>query len=292
MEWSPQTRALVRLACEEDLGAAGDITTALLAAPDAEVAARIVAREAGILCGLALADLIGETFAQRLSGAPALRPAARDGDALAPGAVVGALRGSLAGVLAVERTLLNFLGRLSGIATLTRRYVDAVRAAGETAEIFDTRKTTPGWRELEKYAVRVGGGRNHRFGLFDAVLMKDNHLAGVPTERLAGHLFDCLNRLETRPAFVEVEVDSLAHLEQVLKVVGIDAVLLDNFDVDGLRAAVALRDAAGLKGRVALEASGGVTLESVARIAATGVERISSGALTHAARSLDLGLDF
>ena len=195
-------------------------------------------------------------------------------------------------ILSAERVLLNFLQRLCGIATLTGSFVDA--AAGTDAAIYDTRKTAPGWRVLEKYAVRCGGGRNHRRGLFDAVLIKDNHLAGVDPDRLAGTVFEMLNRLSTsdaKPAFVEVEADSPDQVEALLTVVGIDVVLLDNFSVENLREAVATRDRLGLGGKVALEASGGVTLETVTAVAETGVDRISIGALTHSPRAIDLSLE-
>jgi nicotinate-nucleotide pyrophosphorylase (carboxylating) len=202
------------------------------------------------------------------------------------------LVGPIEEVLAVERTLLNFLQRLSGIATLTRAYVEAV--ARTRATVYDTRKTVPGWRDLDKYAVRCGGGRNHRLGLHDALLVKDNHLSGVTTDRLAFTLFEMLNRaasLSPPPAFVEVEVDGLDQLTEVLKVVGVDVVLLDNFTMDALSAAVRMRDAAGLAGKVELEASGGITLGNVRAVAETGVERISIGALTHSAPAYDLSLE-
>ena len=200
--------------------------------------------------------------------------------------------GPLSAVLAVERVLLNFLQRLCGVATLTRAYVDAV--AGTGAAIFDTRKTTPGWRALEKYAVRCGGGSNHRMGLDDAVLLKDNHLVGIEPRRLADSVFEMLNRLSARdakPTFLEIEADCLEQVEQLLKVVGIDAILLDNFSVDQLGKAVALRDRVGLRGKVSLEASGRITLQTVRVVAETGVDRISVGALTHSATALDLSLD-
>lgn len=210
------------------------------------------------------------------------------------GSEVGVLRASRSSALTVERTVLNFLGRMSGVATLTRQFVDAAHAANPDVLVMDTRKTIPGWRELDKYAVRCGGGTNHRDGLHDAILIKDNHLAGVPTERLASTLFDMLNRIDelpVKPKFVEVEVDNLTQFEQVCRVLGVDIILLDNFSGEDLRRVVEMRDSLGLSGKLALEASGGVTLETIADIAATGVDRISVGALTHSAPALDIGLD-
>lgn len=296
--WSPATFQLIDAARDEDLGA-GDITAALLRQRDAEVAARVVARQSGVISGLSLAPAICASFAQRLDtplvcaefGESAAAPIA-DGQTVAPGTAVAELRGPHAAVLNVERTLLNFLGRMSGVATLTRAYVDAARARNPAVQVLDTRKTIPGWRELDKYAVRCGGGHNHRFGLHDAILIKDNHLAGIPVEALASALREWLGREQTiaqQPDFIEVEVDTLDQLRAVLEVDRVSIVLLDNFAIDDLRAAVALRDQAGVQ--VALEASGGVTLDTIGEIAATGVDRISVGALTHSAPSLDLGLD-
>jgi nicotinate-nucleotide pyrophosphorylase (carboxylating) len=213
-------------------------------------------------------------------------PKVPDGSPVEPGTMLATIEGSLQSVLASERIALNFLQRLSGVATLTRKFVDAV--AGTQAKILDTRKTTPGWRLLEKYAVRCGGGMNHRVGLYGGVLIKDNHLAG-----LGG---DLKRAVETARAYpgnaglpVEVEVDTLAQLEIALGV-KVDIVLLDNMNLDQLRAAVARRNA--VAPTTQLEASGGVNLESVKAIAATGVDRISVGALTHSAQALDIGLDY
>jgi nicotinate-nucleotide pyrophosphorylase (carboxylating) len=195
-------------------------------------------------------------------------------------------------VLTVERTLLNFLQRLCGVATRTRAFVDAV--AGTGAQILDTRKTIPGWRVLDKYAVRCGGGRNHRIGLFDAILIKDNHLAAFAPNRVAAGVHELLNRaaaLNPPPKFVEVEVDTLDQAEQLFDVVGIDIILCDNFSLADLRRAVELRDARNLRGKVRLEASGGVDLSSVRAIAETGVDCISVGGLTHSTPALDLALD-
>jgi nicotinate-nucleotide pyrophosphorylase (carboxylating) len=314
--WSERVIRLIDLACEEDLGAAGDLTRGLISGASDVVSASVVARQAGVICGLSLCEAICERFSRRLaqplsvaaaqnaggetrasgasreSGASHAGRAFRDGDAVAPGDIVARVRGPCAAVLSLERTLLNFLARMSGVATLTRRFVETARRASAGVQILDTRKTIPGWRELDKYAVRCGGGANHRFGLHDAVLLKDNHLAGVRTERLAEALAEMLRLIERgAAAFVEVEVDDLAHFEQVCRVGGVDVILLDNFPLEQVRAAVLRRDTLGLRGRVALEASGGVTLKSVAAIAATGVDRVSVGALTHSAVALDLSLE-
>jgi nicotinate-nucleotide pyrophosphorylase (carboxylating) len=286
------------LACDEDLGAAGDITSALLPGGTTPATARVVPRKSGVICGLSLGAEICEVFAQRLGQRLEFTSSAglsgrkwQDGDAVAAGACVATVGGPRAAVLAAERTVLNFLSRMSGVATLTRRFVAAAQAANPHVQVFDTRKTLPGWRELDKYAVRCGGGHNHRTGLHDAVLIKDNHLAGIPLERLAATLTEWLEQLKAPASFVEVEVDSLAQLAEVCKVPAVNIVLLDNFTPAQMQAAVAQRDAAGQRGKLALEASGGVTLETIADIAATGVERISSGALTHSAPGLDIGLD-
>lgn len=266
----------VRAALREDLGRAGDITT-LATIPACRCArATIGARKAGVIAGLPLA-----VAAMRMLD-PAAEIAVTKGDGLrvAPGDVVATIAADARALLSAERVALNFLGRLSGIATLTAAYVAAV--AGTRARIVDTRKTTPGWRALEKYAVRCGGGVNHRFGLDDAVLIKDNHIAvagGVrPALRAAkaavGHLVK-----------IEIEVDDLDQLAEVLDE-GADVVLLDNMAPDSMRRAVAM-----VGGRLITEASGGVHLDTVAAIAATGVDLISVGALTHSASVLDLGLD-
>jgi len=289
--WSAATHQLLQLACDEDLGPRGDITSILLPGGAAPVAARVAARQPGVVCGLALAPSILDVFAQRLSTAFSFAATHKDGDAVQPGDCVATVSGPRAHVLAAECTLLNFLARLSGIATLTRRYVRAAHAANPLVQVLDTRKTVPGWRELDKYAVRCGGGHNHRHGLHDAVLIKDNHLAGIPVEHLAATLTQWLARVPRPVSFVEVEVDNLAQLAEVCRVPGVDMVLLDNFTPDQMRAAVAQRDAQGLRGKLALEASGGVSLDNIAAIAATGVERVSVGALTQTARGLDFALD-
>lgn len=314
--WSRETRQLIELALAEDLGAQGDITTALLSGAGRDLTADVVVRCAGVICGLELAPTICDIFARHLGqpldfvASAAGDAPVRDGDPVTAGMRVATVRGRQSAVLAVERTLLNFLGRMSGVATLTRRFVDAAHAGNPHVKVLDTRKTIPGWRELDKYAVRCGGGRNHRFGLYDAVLLKDNHLSEIPLDQLAEHLAEIvgggcptiapMDEANTpaeddsvpRPVFIEVEVDNLEQFAQVCTVSGIDIVLLDNFAVDALREAVAWRDGEDLRGKLQLEASGGVTLENIGTIAATGVDRISVGALTHAAAALDIALDF
>ena len=295
--WSEQTIRLIQAACEEDLGQLSDITSMLLDEPQVVVEARVVSRADGVICGLALGPEICTIFTHRLKQELKFDAAKRgtrhfeDGQPIAAGQSVALLRGPKAAVLAVERTLLNFLGRMSGVATLTHRYVQTARQANPDVRVLDTRKTLPGWRELDKYAVRKGGGTNHRMGLYDAVLIKDNHLAGIPTERLASVLSGLLDRKLDSARFVEVEVDRLEQLIEVCKVSGVDIVLLDNPSPHEMRRAVEYRDSQGLRGQLALEASGKVSLENIADIAATGVDRISVGALTHSAVALDLGLD-
>jgi len=266
---------VVRLALAEDLGRAGDVTAALLDA-DARLEAAFAVRKDGRIAGLACARL----------AIHALDPTARfdvlieDGADAAPGAPIARVEANARALLSAERTALNLLGRLSGVATLTRAYVRAVE--GTRAVIVDTRKTTPGLRALEKYAVRCGGGVNHRFGLDDAILIKDNHVAA------AGGVAEALRRAKALAGHltpIEVEVDSLDQLEEALPFAPA-VILLDNFRVDQLKQAVAT-----VAGRVRLEASGGVNLETVRAIAETGVDAISVGALTHSAPVLDIGLD-
>ncbi len=291
-------RELVRLAIREDLGVHGDCTTAALVPQDAIGRGMVMARQAGVIAGLPAAEAVLEQIDSRLLWTPKTE----DGRSVQPDDCVARIDGPAASLLTAERLLLNLLGRLSGIATLASRYVAAV--AGTKARIFDTRKTTPGWRRLEKYAVRMGGGWNHRTGLFDAILIKDNHLAfwadASPGCSPRGRPADAVVRArrwvrENVPApqqsgmIVEVEVDTLEQLEDVLPAAP-DIVLLDNMSPHELRDAVARRDA--VNPLVELEASGGVSLGNVRAIAESGVDRISVGALTHAAVALDLGLDW
>jgi nicotinate-nucleotide pyrophosphorylase (carboxylating) len=280
---------LVARALEEDLGLDGDITSRATIPPDASGAAFLVARSPGVLAGLPAVELLAGRF--ELQGG--WQPHLADGDRLECGSRIGQLAGRVQDLLAIERTALNFLQRLSGIATLTARYVAAVR--GTRAAIFDTRKTTPGWRFLEKYAVRCGGGVNHRLGLYDAVLIKDNHLAWIgETIRAAGRdpiaVAISFAREFTPPGTtVEIEVDSLEQFDLAIEC-SPDIILIDNLGPDHVREAVRRRDAAAPQ--VALEASGGVNLSSVKALAETGVDRISIGALTHSAPALDLALDY
>ena len=267
----------VAAALAEDLGLAGDITTDPIVPPEAMGDAAIVAREAGVVAGLDLAEAAFKTLDPEVQ----FTRAVNDGGSVKAGGTIATVQGRTRALLAAERTALNYLGHLSGIATLTAAYVAKVNGTG--ARIACTRKTTPGLRAFEKYAVRCGGGVNHRFGLYDAVLVKDNHIAA------AGGLEAALERLATRAGHmvkIEVEVETLDQLEEALHF-AIDAVLLDNMDTATLRKAVALA-----KGKVVTEASGGVTLETVADIAATGVDLISVGALTHSPRNLDSSLDW
>jgi nicotinate-nucleotide pyrophosphorylase (carboxylating) len=282
-----QLRRLWELALTED-GADRDVTSEVAVDQRTNATAALIARQPGVFAGRAIFELLKEAYPNRLT----VIPEAADGEPVRRDMLLGTLTGSMRLLLSIERTLLNFLQRLSGVATLTRRYVQA--AEGTEARIYDTRKTIPGWRQLDKYAVRCGGGKNHRAGLHDAILVKDNHLAGTEPRRLAAAAFALLNEagsLQPPPAFVEFEVDTLDQFDELLKVVGIDVILLDNFTPELMREAVARRDAAGLKGKLQLEASGGITLESVPAIAATGVERIAVGALTHSATALDIGMD-
>jgi nicotinate-nucleotide pyrophosphorylase (carboxylating) len=281
---------LIALAKWEDLGT-GDVTASVLPDADDVGSFNLVAKVEGVFAGVRIAEPILAAYHQAIK--VEWIDGTVDGMLLQnPPITLARLCGPVGAVLAAERVFLNFLQRLCGVATMTRRFVDAV--AGTGVAILDTRKTTPGWRHLEKYAVRCGGGVNHRFGLHDAALIKDNHLAGIECDRLSATIFEMLNRLAekgSRPSFVEVEADSLQQVEQLFKIVGIDVILLDNFSLDDLREAVSLRDACGLRGKIALEASGGVTLQTVRAISETGVDRISVGAITHSATALDLSLE-
>lgn len=269
---------LVARALSEDIGA-GDVTTAYFTSPTRLGRARIVAREPGILAGM---DAAKETFRQ-VDSTLELQALQEDGAVLSPGDAVMLIQGSVASLLTAERVALNFLQRLSGVATLTGKFVAAIQ--GTQAQILDTRKTTPGWRDLEKAAVRAGGGHNHRMGLHDMVMVKDNHLAaGTDLAELQAAIAKV--KTERPDLRIELETDTLEQVRQFVTLEGVDIILLDNMTLEQLREAVTLR-----RPPLLFEASGGVTLESVRRIAETGVDRISVGALTHSARAMDLSLE-
>jgi nicotinate-nucleotide pyrophosphorylase (carboxylating) len=268
---------IVRRALEEDLGRAGDITSDLVLPAGRHATARLVTRKTGTVAGLVAA----EAAFHMIDGALKIVLEVRDGSEAKDGETLLIVQGSARSILAAERVALNFVGHLSGIATATRALVEAVK--GTKARIVCTRKTTPGLRILEKYAVRCGGGINHRFGLDDAVLIKDNHIVA------AGGISNAVERVIAglgHMVKVEVEVGSIEELEEALRL-GVDTILLDNMNTAELKRAVEIS-----AGRAALEASGNVTLETVRAIAETGVDYISSGAITHSAPSLDVALDF
>jgi nicotinate-nucleotide pyrophosphorylase (carboxylating) len=296
LDWDAVDR-IIELALREDIGP-GDVTTRHLIPPHARAAADLVAREPGVLAGMPVVCRLLKSFDPKLK----LYKALQDGTALEKGTVIAELRGPSAAMLTIERTLLNFLQRLSGIATLTARYVAAVEGTG--AAILDTRKTLPGWRSLSKYAVAVGGGRNHRVGLHDQVMIKDNHVAAfraavgepvTPTESMCvlisrlPHQASGRRTAPYRGMLIEVETETVE--EAVDASSGADIVMLDNMSLARMRkAVVAIRS--GSRGHPIIEASGGITLRNVRRVAETGVDWISVGALTHSARALDIALDF
>jgi nicotinate-nucleotide pyrophosphorylase (carboxylating) len=287
-------RRLLELARDEDHGETGDITSQVAIPAHERNEFRVVARQAGVVAGLGpLTDIVS------LGESLRIQVLVEDGARIVPGTEVAALTGLTREILGIERIYLNLLGRLSGIATRTRTFVETM-GTGHRAHLLDTRKTTPGMRVLEKYAVRCGGGRCHRFGLFDALLLKDNHIAHVPIGELAAFVTDASRKARQiwsngavpllRP-FVEVEVDTLEQFAEILRVEPglVEIVLLDNMGTETLKRAVEMRDHAGSS--IELEASGGVTIETIRSIAQTGVERISVGSITHGATVLDFGLD-
>lgn len=300
IEWDEELaancRELVQLAIREDLDRGEDWTTVALVPEDALASADIVARYPGVIAGIRAAEIVVEQMDSRLS----LTLHASDGDYVDRDSRVATLSGPVRSLLTAERPILNFIGHLSGIATITRQYADQV--TGTNARIYDTRKTTPGWRRLEKYAVRCGGGKNHRTGLFDAILIKDNHLAfgshaspvshftpGEAVRQARAFIGTLPISTDIREALVEIEVDSIDQLLEVLTVQP-DIVLLDNMNCAELQSCVAIRNKNAPQ--VQLEASGGVNLQTVRAIAETGVDRISVGALTHSASWFDVGLDW
>jgi nicotinate-nucleotide pyrophosphorylase (carboxylating) len=290
-----QLKDLILMAKREDLGPAGDDVTSRLLVPENAVSVgTLFQKEMGVACGLPIVEMICRAYDERLRVEliPGFHMEIIEGrysdQRQTP---LLRIRGPLRSILSAERVILNFLQRMSGVASLTQRF--ARRIAGTGAKIYDTRKTIPGFRLLDKYAVTAGGGENHRIGLYDGLLVKDNHLAAVPLRELVNYLQPIVNqsRSENPDRLIEVEVDNLEQFKEVLKVQGIDVVLLDNMDCPRMELAVEWRDKAGLKVKLALEASGGVTLETVRTIALTGVDRIAVGAVTHSATALDIGLD-
>ena len=286
-------REIIQLARREDLGE-DDVTSRFMISEDAVGVGTVLQKQVGVTCGLPLVEKICRTYDERLRVEPIpgfhldiLEGRFSDARALP----LLRVRGPMRSLLSAERVILNFLQHLSGVATLTSRFVRRVEGTG--ARIYDTRKTLPGLRVLDKYAVRSGGGYNHRAGLFDGLLVKDNHIAGVPLKDLALHLSQRIarSRAERIDRFVEIEVQSLEQFREVLKLEGDFAILLDNMDCPRMQTAVELRDRAGKTGKVLLEASGGVTLETVRPIALTGVDRIAVGAITHSAQALDISME-
>jgi nicotinate-nucleotide pyrophosphorylase (carboxylating) len=273
------TEQLIRAAIAEDVGG-GDVTATYFVPEDSVARAQIVAREPGVMSGAEIAVRVFALMDARVEA----RALKSDGEAFVRGDVLMEISGPTRGLLTGERTALNFLQRLCGIATQTRRYVEAVKP--HPVQIWDTRKTTPGWRLLEKAAVKAGGGTNHRMGLYDHVMVKDNHIAANGSSE---QLQSAIDRVKAeRPGVrIQIECDTLEQMARFLKLRGVDMLLLDNMGCEKLREAVQMN-----AGKLWLEASGGITLDTIAQVAATGVNAISVGALTHSARALDLGLDF
>jgi nicotinate-nucleotide pyrophosphorylase (carboxylating) len=288
-----QLKDLIELARDEDLGG-DDVTSRLVGDAQAVGVGTLVQKQVGIVCGLPIVEMICHAYDERLrvEQIPGFHLEIIEGRfSDAKRTPLLRIRGPMLPLLSAERVILNFLQHLSGVATQTHRFVK--RIEGTAARIYDTRKTIPGLRLLEKYAVRRGGGFNHRMGLHDGLLIKDNHLHQHAAKELSGWLGGVIaqSRAEAPGRLIEVEVDTLDQLRQVLKVDGIDVILLDNMDCPAMTEAVALRNAAGRKEQTQFEASGGITLETVRSVAETGVERISVGAITHSAPALDLGMD-
>jgi nicotinate-nucleotide pyrophosphorylase (carboxylating) len=288
-----QLKDIIQLARREDQ-AGDDVTSRLMVAEDQIGVATFVQKEVGVVCGLPIVEMVCRAYDERLrvEMIPGFHMEIIEGRfSDARRTPLLRVRGPMRALLSAERVALNFLQHMSGVATHTHRFVR--RIAGTGAKIYDTRKTLPGHRLLDKYAVRCGGGFNHRIGLYDGLLVKDNHLAHVPLKDLSSFLSGVVGkcRSEDPSRLVEIEVDNLEQLREVLKVDGVQVILLDNMDCPKMTEAVQLRDRAGRKGQVDLEASGGVTLETVRSIGATGVERIAVGAITHSAPALDVGLD-
>lgn len=288
-----QLKELIQLARKEDL-ASDDVTSRLMVREDQVGVGTLIQKEVGVVCGLPIVEMVCRAYDERLrvEMIPGFHMEIIEGRfSDAQRTPLLRLRGPLRSLLSAERVVLNFLQHMSGVATHTHRFVR--RIAGTGAKIYDTRKTIPGHRLLDKYAVRAGGGFNHRIGLYDGLLVKDNHLARFPIKDLTSYLGNVVTQCRSEDAsrLIEIEVDNLDQLREALKVDGIHVILLDNMDCPNMQAAVQMRDSAGRKGQVDLEASGGVTLETVRSIAATGVERISVGSITHSAPALDVSLE-
>jgi nicotinate-nucleotide pyrophosphorylase (carboxylating) len=286
-------RDIIHLARREDLGS-DDVTSRLLIPEETVGVGTLLQKDIGVTCGLPIVEMISRVYDERLRVEPIpgfhldiLEGRFSDARTLP----LLRIRGPIRSLLSAERIILNFLQHLSGVATQTHRFVQ--RARGTHAKIYDTRKTIPGMRILDKYAVRAGGGHNYRIGLFDGLLIKDNHIAGVPLKQLAAHLAPALaaSRAEADDRLIEIEVDNLDQFREILTLDGEFVVLLDNMDCPRMQSAVEMRDRAGKKGEIILEASGGVTLETLRPIALTGVDRIAVGAITHSAPALDISMD-
>jgi nicotinate-nucleotide pyrophosphorylase (carboxylating) len=291
-----QVRDLILLAKREDLGGPSpdDVTSRLLIPEEAVGVGTLVQKGVGVACGLPIVEMICQAYDERLrvEQIPGFHFDVLEGRYSDQRRMpLLRIRGPLRSLLSAERVILNFMQHLSGVATLTHRFVR--RVEGTAAKIYDTRKTLPGFRALDKYAVRCGGGYNHRIGLYDGLLVKDNHLAHLPLRELVPYLSDIVRRTraEDPRRLVEIEVDTLEQLREVLKVDNVDVILLDNMDCPTMQQAVELRNDAGRRGKTDLEASGGITLETVHSVAVTGVDRIAIGAITHSAPALDIGLD-
>jgi nicotinate-nucleotide pyrophosphorylase (carboxylating) len=286
-----EIKELIQFAKREDLR--DDDVTSRLLIPEGQIGVgTLLQKSVGIACGLPIVEHICRAYDERLRVEliPGFHMEIIEGRfSDAKTTPLLRIRGPMRSLLSAERVVLNFLQRMSGVATLTNRY--ARRAEGTKAKVYDTRKTIPGWRALDKYAVRRGGGLNHRTGLYDGLLVKDNHISDRPLKELSGFLSGIVaaSRAEDPKRLIEVEVDNLDQLREVIRVDGIDVVLLDNMDCPRMQSAVEMRDRAGKK--FEFEASGGVTLETVRSIALTGVERIAVGAITHSAPALDIGMD-
>lgn len=288
-------KELIQLARREDLGPAGDDVTSRLTLPADQIAVgTLLQKDVGVVCGLPIVEMVCRAYDERLrvEMIPGFHMEIIEGrfsdQRITP---LLRVRGPIRSLLSAERVILNFVQHMSGVATQKQRFVR--RIAGTRAKIYDTRKTRPGFRALDKYAVRSGGGFNHRIGLYDGILAKDNHLAGVAVRDLKDWATRIVSqsRAEDPSRLIEIEVTTLEQFQELLKVDGIHVILLDNMDCPRMESAVQMRDAGGRRGQLDLEASGGVTLETVRPIAMTGVERIAVGAITHSAPALDISFE-